>query len=95
MIETLLVILEYVLLIAFGGAAGFVLLRFFKVQTLGAHWGAIIVGVIGGSLGNFLAFHLKTLLAFMHLYHMDVPATILGAIILVKLFNLVTPASYK
>ncbi|MBI4979792.1 MAG: hypothetical protein HZC28_20100 [Spirochaetes bacterium] len=86
--ETVVLILGFLLLVAAGGLTGFVMVRFFNQYTVGKVWGAMIVAVIGAALGN-------AFLVRLHVFNIDIPAALLGGIILVKLLNLVTPSSYK
>ncbi len=86
-------VISIAIYLVIGVAIGAFFYYILKKHTLGEIWGASIVGVIGAVLGGKLLDKLLTWLA--NIGYVNIGAALIGAIILVWLFILVSPGTHK
>lgn len=85
---TLSAIVKILILVSVGGLAGLFYVKVLKKPVLGHLWVGIIIGIIGGVLGEF--FLDKIILVLTKTLDINFIATLTGAFFLVWLFSKVS-----
>lgn len=84
-------VLMTIIIILIGVVSAILVYYLYRQKTIGSLWGAVIVAVFGAVAGNYFFSELQELIQ----NKINIAGTIVGAAILVKLLNLVSPRAYK